>query len=127
MATPLQPNPQPNNFKQLLGKKGEDIASRLLLDKGYTFVQSNFRCDSGEVDLIFTYRINIIFVEVKTRTNPNFGHPEEAVTKGKLSHLRKAAQFFLLRNPQYQHYSPRIDVVAIDLTTNDVRHYEAVY
>lgn len=123
----MSPNPQPNNSKQVLGRKGEEIAKNYLVSKGLKHIESNFKCQSGEIDLIFIYRTSIIFVEVKTRTNPNFGNPEEAITKGKLSHLRKAAQFFLLRNPKYTDFSPRIDVVAIDLTTQDVRHYEGVY
>jgi len=119
--------PQPNNFKQILGKKGEDIAREFLADKGYSFVEANFNCNSGEIDLIFTHRVSIIFVEVKTRTNLNFGHPEEAITRGKLSHLRKAAQIYLLRNPKYRDFSPQIDVVAVDMISAEVRHWEAVY
>ncbi|PIP52799.1 YraN family protein [Candidatus Beckwithbacteria bacterium CG23_combo_of_CG06-09_8_20_14_all_34_8] len=127
MEKTLQNNNSSSNYNQKLGKDGEDIAKKLLLEKGFTFIDSNFSCNLGEIDLIFSHRITIIFVEVKTRTSNHLGNPEEAITKGKLSHLRKAAQFFLLKNPQYKNFQPRIDVVAIDLATKDVRHYEAVY
>lgn len=124
----LQSNNSSENRQKLnLGKAGEDLAKNFLLAKGYNFLTSNFSCKSGEIDLIFIYRVSIIFVEVKTRSNPNFGNPEEAVNKGKLKHLRKSAEIFLLQNSQYQNFQPRIDVVAIDLASKEVRHYEAVY
>ena len=70
-------------------------------------------------------RKTLIFIEVKTRTNPNAGHPEEAVNQKKLNNLQKAAQFFLIQNPQYENFALRIDVIAIE--NGEIKHYEAVY
>ncbi len=68
-----------NNGKQLLGKEGERIAERYLLKKGYKLVERNYRCPSGELDLIVLDLRVVVFVEVKTRTGHAFGTPFEAV------------------------------------------------
>ncbi len=127
MQKPIPTQPQQNSSNKVLGNKGEKIAKTYLLKKGYSFVAQNFRQPIGEIDLIFTKRISIIFVEVKSRSSSKFGNPEEAISKGKLSHIRKSAELFLIKNPQFQSFSPQIDVVAIDTATSEIRHWEAVY
>lgn len=54
----------------------------------------------------------IIFIEVKTRTNLRFGRPSEAVTNVKQKHIRKAAEYYIYRNYlEYEHI--RFDIIEI--------------
>ena len=101
-----------HNGKQLLGKEGERIAERYLLKKGYKLVERNYRCPSGELDLIVLDRRVVVFVEVKTRTGHAFGTPFEAVEFRKQQKMTQAAQYFLAQKGLQQR-DARFDVVGI--------------
>ncbi|MDR3589681.1 MAG: YraN family protein [Negativicutes bacterium] len=62
------------------GGAGEQIAADFLLQAGYQLLARNYRAKTGEIDIIAQKNGTIAFVEVKTRSNYNFGSPAEAVT-----------------------------------------------
>lgn len=98
--------------KQILGRRGEDIAERYLRKKGYRLLQRNYRCPIGEVDLIALDRRVIVFVEVKTRTDDSFGSPLESVHSLKQRRMIRAALFFLHQHRLHER-AARFDVVGI--------------
>ena len=100
--------------KKSLGNLGENLALKRLQNKGYKFVERNFRSNYGEIDLIFLDKDILVFVEVKTRFSESFGEPAEAVTDYKIRSIIKTGQYFKLKNPSFPD-SLRVDVVAIDL------------
>ncbi len=110
------------------GRFGESMAKKYLEDKGYVWVESNHVNYLGEIDLIFTRGKYIVFVEVKLKIGNNFGTPEEMISKGKLSRVTRIAQAFLVLNPQYATFMPRIEAVCIvlneDKTINRIAHYD---
>ena len=53
------------NYRRDLGKKGEDIACRLLEEKGHTILERNWRSGHLEIDIISLDQDGIHFVEVK--------------------------------------------------------------
>lgn len=53
-----------------------------------------------------------VFVEVKTRSGLQFGHPLEAITPRKLARLRRLAAMWLQGHPD-EHGPVRIDAVAV--------------
>jgi len=63
-----------------LGKEGEKQALHMLQEKGYTILETNWRHEKDEVDIIALDKNELIVVEVKTRSTDYFGDPEEAVT-----------------------------------------------
>lgn len=81
--------------KQLLGKKGEQVALSHLIKLGYSIKEKNYRCPFGEVDIIAQEKGVLAFVEVKTRASGRFGAPEEAVDYHKQQKLIKIALFYL--------------------------------
>jgi putative endonuclease len=92
--------------------KGEQIALSFLLGLGYQLVARNWRCRSGEIDLIMMDGTVMVFVEVKTRMGTAYGLPQEAVNSRKQSKIRRLAQFFMtVANRREQEL--RFDVVAI--------------
>lgn len=102
-----------NNARQMLGRKGEQMAAQALRERGYRIVEQNFRCRYGEIDLIAEEQDDLVFVEVKTRRGTAFGRPEEAVTLAKRRKLAEVASYYLdARNAGDRPW--RIDVVAID-------------
>jgi putative endonuclease len=116
-----------NNARQLLGRKGEQMAADALRERGYHIVEHNFRCRYGEIDLIAEEREDLVFVEVKTRRGSAFGLPEEAVTLTKRRKLAQVASYYLDLHAESDR-SWRIDVVAIDFDQNgkfrEVRVYQ---
>lgn len=66
--------------------------------QGYDVLAANWRCPSGELDLVVRApgaRAPVVFVEVKTRRTDRFGTPWEAVTAAKRRRLRRAAAAYL--------------------------------
>ena len=94
-----------------LGKLGEDKAVALLLSKGHTLLARNYRVGRDEVDIITCHGNDIVFTEVKTRSNLSFGHPEEFVDKKKRKAMKKVAEEYLYRHQLDK--SVRFDIVAI--------------
>lgn len=72
-----------------LGKTGEEEAVQLLLEKGYTILHRNWYSGKKELDIVATDKENetLIVVEVKTRKNIDFGHPEEAINTKKIRRI----------------------------------------
>jgi putative endonuclease len=101
-----------NKTKIVLGKEGERIAELFLKKKGYKLVERNYRCASGELDLVMLDGRVIVFVEVKTRTGIGYGTPLEAVELRKQRKMIYAAQFFLSTRKLSQREA-RFDVVGI--------------
>lgn len=78
-----------------LGKLGEQVAAKYLKNQGYKILEKNYRTRYGEIDLICEKEQIIHFIEVKTRTNQNFGWPEEAVNQRKIEKIIKVAEKYL--------------------------------
>lgn len=115
--------------KRTLGKRGEDLALTHLKGKGYRFVDRNFSCNFGEIDLVVKDKKTLVFVEVKTRWSEKFGAPEAAVTQSKLRSITKTAEIFVKYNPKLPKRL-RIDVIAItvdsDGSLESIRHLKGV-
>lgn len=77
--------------KQALGAFGEQVAAQYLEQQGLVVVGRNWRCDIGEIDIIARDATTLVFVEVKTRTGVQFGHPLEAMSERKIRRLRRLA------------------------------------
>ncbi len=113
------------------GNKGEEIAAELLEEKGYEIVERNYRFGKGEIDIIAKTpdKKYLVFVEVKTRNNLEFGQPEYAITKNKMGQLRRIASAYIYENVP-EDIDFRMDVVAILFQQNKkplIEHYENAF
>lgn len=81
----------------LLGNKGEMLASRYLLDKGYAVLHCNWRTGHKEIDIIAKEHDTLVFVEVKSRTSEQYGDAADAVDEKKMNLLISAAQSYILK------------------------------
>jgi len=100
--------------RQQVGKLGEKAAQKFLKKRGYRIRETGFRCRRGEIDIIARQKDCLVFVEVRTKTNLDFGTPEESITQAKKERLIASA---LTYTNTHQNLPPlwRIDVVAIEL------------
>jgi len=81
--------------KLQLGRWGEGVAADHLVLRGWTIVHRNFRAGRREIDLIASRGDVVAFVEVKTRSGPNFGHPLESITRSKRREIERAAEIWV--------------------------------
>jgi putative endonuclease len=95
-----------------LGRRGEEAAARFLKRLGYKILARGRRLAPGELDLVALDGRTIVFVEVKTRTTADVGHPAEAVDAVKQRKLTRLAVTFLKRHGLLE-FPARFDVVAI--------------
>lgn len=79
------------------------------------FVEANWRCAVGEIDLVFRHGHELVFVEVKTRRGRLAGTAAEAVSTGKGRKLLRAAEAYMAAHPEVADVIWRIDIAALQL------------
>ena len=110
--------------KKLLGKKGEKLAEKYLKGLGYALLFRNYRTPFGEADLVVKKREEVVFVEVKTRTDDGYGTPAESVTRTKIAHYQKIAAYYL--SGQKEEIAVRFDVVEV-YADGQISHIENAF
>jgi len=100
-------------YKKDLGDWGEKTAAKLLSKKGYRVIERNFQCNRGEIDLVAVKKKILVFVEVKTRRDGNFGTGVSAITRTKKTRIVAAARQYIALH-RMQDVQARFDVVALD-------------
>lgn len=98
-------------FNTQTGRRGEDLAVAYLVKKGYRILQRNFKSNFGEIDIIARNGNDLVFIEVKYRTQKSYGEPYEAVNARKLHKLRQMVDYYYMT--QHPSYAPKIEVVSI--------------
>lgn len=114
--------------KMELGRKGEEIASGFLEDKGYIIIKHNYMIGHSDIDILARNKEYLVFVEVRTKSKKDRGMPEDTLTKKKLRRMKNTAELYIAFN----HYEglARLDAVCIILDESDnikhLEHYEGV-
>jgi len=85
--------------KNEIGELGEKIAAKFLQRKGWKLLYRNFHAPGGgEVDLIMRggdELMELVFIEVKTRTYRGYGRPLDAVNQEKQYLIERGAREWL--------------------------------
>lgn len=110
------------------GREGEEKAVALLVEKGFEIIERNYRYGKGELDIIARDKEFLVFVEVKSRESLEYGKPEEAITKRKMSQIRKITEAYLAEK-NITNENIRFDVVAILFLNGEIsiEHYENAF
>ncbi|MCH3924704.1 MAG: YraN family protein [Bacteroidales bacterium] len=93
------------------GRKGENLATEYLMQKGYRIMQRNVTFKKNEIDIIAIDKNEIVFVEVKERATDVFGSPYEKVDRKKQELIIKVADNYIIRNNI--NLEARFDIVSI--------------
>ena len=106
------------------GEAGEDLACHYLEGQGLTILARNFRCRSGEVDVVAREGPSVVFVEVKDRGHLGHGEGFDAVTFGKRRRVVRAARLWAAAHSLGEEARVRFDVVSIDRSAGEahIRH-----
>ena len=98
-------------YNKIVGNTGEDIASKYLIDNKYKIIERNFVAGKGEIDIIAQKKKTLVFVEVKTRQNDDFGTPADAIDyKKKKKIIETASRYIYEKNPKTDF---RFDVIEV--------------
>jgi len=111
------------------GSKSEDIAKRYLLSQGYKYIERNYYCPAGEIDLIFKDDNELVFVEVKSSKGDDFGQPEERIDRNKIQKLAESANIYLAEKKIYD-TNCRFDVVSVIFEKNNrikIKHIQNAF
>lgn len=119
-----------DNRKQL-GKLGEDAAEVFLNNKDYRILERNWRCRTGELDIIAEQAGTLVFIEVRTRRSTGrFGLAKESVDIRKQLKVKETAQFYIHRFQKYE-ISIRFDVIAVEIpldgATPQIEHIQGAF
>jgi len=112
------------------GMRAESLAAAWLEERGWTILARNHRCRGGEVDLVAARERTIAFVEVRSRSRDDFGHPVESVSQSKRRRIVRAAVDWARRAGVIESHFLRFDVIGIlyrDDGSPEIRHIEGAF
>ncbi len=120
-----------------LGRRGEKIARKFLKGQGLRILAENYRCPTGEVDIIALDKSTrsddgtetLVFVEVKARSSAKFTDPASAVNADKQRRIRKVAQYYLATHDAGE-YNVRFDIISVvvrDDTEPEIEHFPGAF
>lgn len=112
-----------NGAKRRLGFFGERKAARYLKTNGYNILERNYKCPFGEVDIIAQKGDVTAFIEVKTRSNDNYGQPNEAVGRERQKRYKNCVRFYYA-NREID-CTVRFDI--IEVTKSGINHIENAF
>ena len=99
--------------KRQIGADKEAFVCEWLEKQGYTVLERNFRCRSGEIDVVAREGGYLVFIEVKYRSRGAKGLPEEAVDVRKQRVISRVALYYLRRFGDGETTPVRFDVAAV--------------
>lgn len=111
---------------KIKGNYGEKIARDYLISNKYFILESNFKNNLGEIDIISKKENTIVFVEVKSRSNINYGYPYEAVNLRKQNKIIKVAKSYI-KNKSLKDSQFRFDVIEVYLSNKKINHIENAF
>lgn len=109
------------------GSIGENMAVEYLISKGYKILDRNYRTKIGEIDAIAIISGILVFVEVKSRTNINYGYPCEAVNWKKQDKILRSS-FIYMKHKKLTKHQVRYDIIEVYLSEKTkINHIENAF
>ncbi len=102
--------PKPQHLQK--GENAEQQALSYLQQQGLQLICSNYRCKTGELDLVMKEGSVLVIVEVRYRKSDQFGGALASITRQKQMRIIAATQYYVIIN-KFSHFAIRFDVVAI--------------
>ncbi|HUU00331.1 MAG TPA: YraN family protein [Myxococcota bacterium] len=112
--------------RHILGAAAEDQARDYLAGQGYQILERNVRYKVGELDIVATEGETLVFVEVRSRSNPNQVHPAATVTPRKQRQVVRAAMAYC-QDHNIKDTMIRFDVVAVLGDKGEIELYKNAF
>lgn len=102
------------NINGKIGKIGEIKSVEYLEKNNYEVINKNFNCKFGEIDIIAIDKKTkeLVFIEVKTRTNFSYGMPIDSINNKKIKHLKNSIKYYISNN-KVKGKDIRIDAIEV--------------
>lgn len=104
---------QPKKQTVEIGQQAEQQACDYLIAEGLSFIDNNYHCPPGEIDLIMKHADTMVFVEVRYRKSSSHGGAAASISKQKCKRVRRSAEHYLQKHRLLDKCPIRFDVVAI--------------
>ena len=92
----------------------EERAAQWVEAQGWQILQRNYRCKLGEIDIIAKDKGQLVFIEVRARSNSRFASAAASVDYRKQQRLLRTAALYLRTAGRRQNLSCRFDVIAFE-------------
>ena len=99
---------------QVVGPQAETWALHYLQRKGLKLIERNFQCHSGEIDLILRDKEDLVFAEVRYRSQNSHGTGVETVDGVKQRKILRSAEYYLYSKKLWDHPC-RFDVIGVSM------------
>lgn len=107
-------SPKQGRNRKRSGETAEEFAVQFLVRSlGWRIEERNWRCRSGELDIIAWDGLTLVIVEVRSRSQTMFGTALEAVDEKKIRQLRRVIPCFLARFGHTEEKEVRVDAIAL--------------
>lgn len=117
-------------YKQKVGKFGEDLAVQFLVRKGYFILAKNIKTSWQEIDILAKIKDKYVFLEVKTRilySNKNY---EEVLSQRKINNLKRAIGIYI-NNSNLDLNNARADLIIVEIDKRkkiaNIKHYIDIF
>ncbi len=102
-------------YKQSIGKAGEEVAQRFLeKEQGWHFLEVNYSCPLGEIDIVAKDGETIVFVEVRSTAMAGYEVLGESINHRKQKKIKQVAVYYLKARQAYE-LPCRFDVLLVEL------------
>ncbi|MDR0270100.1 YraN family protein [Paenibacillus sp.] len=112
------------------GAAAEQAACDYLVSQGYAIKDRNWRCRSGELDIVAELGRLLVIIEVRSRSGGRYGTAVESVDFRKTRQVRSTALTYL-HYKQQEERELRFDVIAIEFDTElhvvSLQHIEGAF
>lgn len=112
--------------KKIIGRLGEELASKYLMEIGYKILERNYSTKFAEADIIALDGDNLVIVEVKTRKNYSFAAASTAVNYSKQQKLLQLGLNYMQENNLYS-YNLRMDIFECYYHDKKINHLIAAF
>jgi putative endonuclease len=110
-----------------IGTAAEQRAATLLEDAGFTVLERNFRCKSGELDIVAQRDDLLVIAEVRLRSNAEFGGAAASITHEKRARIVRAARYLLRTRPPLAELAVRFDILLLSDSGGDIEWVEGAF
>lgn len=109
------------------GKYGETLANKYIISKDYKILELNYTTKLGEIDIIALDKNILVCIEVKTRSNRNFGYAYEAVDYRKQKKIIAVSNIYI-KHKRIRDIQIRYDIIEVYLEKNiEINHIENAF
>lgn len=98
------------------------LAREYLAAKGYAICEENWRSGKYEIDIVAQDGLQLVIVEVKTRSCTDYGNPVDFVTPQKIKRTVDAAQHYLEK--RLHGMDVRFDIISVVIDDANSDSYE---